>query len=118
MSNMPLPLLLVAVLCQSIFVASSLIARWHFGSRPLNKAAFFSIWFVAWEVLRWIATALQLKIISEIPIGTAIGILSGMTMILYPVLSWLLLKEKPNRSSFIAIVLVICAFLVLTVPIS
>jgi multidrug transporter EmrE-like cation transporter len=114
---MPLPLLLLAVLGQSIFVASSLISRWHFGSRPLGRAAFLSIWFLLIEILRWIGTVMQLKIISAVPIGTAIGILSGITMLMYPLLSWLMLREKPNRRSLAAIVLVICALLVLTWPI-
>ena len=104
---------LVIVATQLLFTAGDLIARANMRHSPFSLSTFLSWWFVLYFAIRQIAMFGQLYVFSVLQIGKTMAFFSATSIVAVNVLGVLLLGEILSVQTYLAVGLVVLAFIVL-----
>jgi uncharacterized membrane protein len=104
---------LVIVATQLLFTAGDLIARANMRHSPFSVSTFLSGWFVLYFTIRQVAMFGQLYIFSVLQIGRSMALFSATSLVVVNILGVLLLGEVLSLQTYLAIGLVVLAFIVL-----
>jgi hypothetical protein len=105
---------LVIVGTQLLFTTGDLIARHNMRSSPFVLATFLSWWFVIYFAVRQVAMFGQLYVLSIVQVGKTMALFSATSLVLVNVLGVLLLGEVLSLKAYVAVAMVILAFVVLS----
>ncbi len=107
--------LLIIVATQLLFTTGDLIARANMRHSPFSPSTFLSWWFLLYFLIRQVAMFGQLYVFSALQIGKTMALFSAMSIVLVNVLGFLFLGEILSLQAYLAIGLVVLAFVVLSV---
>ncbi len=105
--------ILAIVATQLLFTMGDLLARANMRHSPFALSTFLSWWFVLYFAIRQIAMFGQLYVFSLLQIGKTMALFSATSLIVVNVLGVLLLGEVLSAQTYLAIGLVVLAFIVL-----
>jgi multidrug transporter EmrE-like cation transporter len=105
---------LVVVATQLLFTTGDLIARANMRRSPFALATFLSWWFLAYFLIRQVAMFGQLYVLSTVQVGRTMALFSAPSLVVVNVLGILLLGEVLSTQAYLAIVLVVFAFILLS----
>lgn len=74
-------------------------------------ANFLTVWFLAYSLVRTVATFGQLYVLANIPVGRSMALFGASSIALVNVLGVLLLGEVLSQGAYVGVALAICAFL-------
>jgi uncharacterized membrane protein len=106
---------LVIVGTQLLFTAGDLLARANMRHSPFALSTFFNWWFVIYFTIRQIAMFGQLYVFSVLQVGRSMALFSATSLIVVNILGVLLLGEILSVQTYLAIGLVVLAFIVLAI---
>jgi uncharacterized membrane protein len=99
---------------QLLFTTGDLIARANMRHSSFSVATFLSWWFVIYFAIRQVAMFGQLYVLSAVQIGKTMALFSATSILLVNALGVLLLGEILSTQAYLAIALVIFAFVLLS----
>jgi len=105
----------IVVGSQLLFTMGDLIARANMRHSSFSVATFLSWWFMIYFAVRQVAMFGQLYVFSTFQIGKTLALFSATSLVLANVLGVLLLGEILSVKAYVAIALVVLAFVVLSV---
>jgi multidrug transporter EmrE-like cation transporter len=105
---------LIIVGTQLLFTTGDLIARANMRHSPFSLATFVSWWFLIYFTVRQVAMFGQLYVLSAIQLGKTMALFSATSIVLVNVLGVLLLGEVLSTGAYLAIALVVFAFILLS----
>ena len=105
---------LIIVGTQLLFTTGDLIARHNMRHSPFTLATFISWWFVIYFAVRQIAMFGQLYVLSAFQLGKTMALFSATSIVLVNILGVLLLGEVLSTRAYLAIALVVFAFVLLS----
>ena len=106
--------IIILVGSQLLFTSSDLIARYYMTRLGFTASAFISLWFLAYLVIRTVATFGQLYVFSSIDLGKTMALFGAVSIILANALGLLVLKEVLSPTAYIGVTLAVIAFIVLS----
>ena len=107
--------LLVTVGTQLLFTTGDLIARANLRHGALTVSTFLSWWFLSYFLIRQATMLGQLYVFSALQLGKTMALFSATSIVLVNVLGFLLLGEVLSVRAYLAIGMVVLAFVVLSV---
>ena len=105
--------LLILVGSQVLFTTSDLLARHSLLKTGFTVSTFLTGWFLAYTLIRIVATFGQLYVFSQVEVGKAVAIFGAGSIILSNILALLVLKEVLSVNAYIGVGLAIIAFFIL-----
>ena len=105
---------LVIVVTQLLFTTGDLIARANMRHSPFALSTFVSWWFLVYFLIRQVAMFGQLYVLSAVQIGRTVAMFSATSIVVVNVLGILLLGEVLSTQAYLAIALVVFAFILLS----
>jgi multidrug transporter EmrE-like cation transporter len=105
---------LVIVATQLLFTTGDLIARANMRHSPFTLSTFLSWWFLVYFLIRQVAMFGQLYALSALQIGKTMALFSATSIVVVNVLGILLLGEVLSTQAYLAIALVVFAFILLS----
>jgi len=107
--------ILVIVATQLLFTTGDLIARANMRNSPFVLWTFLNWWFLAYFLIRQVAMFGQLYVLSAMQVGRTMALFSATSLVVVNVLGILLLGEVLSTQAYLAIALVVFAFILLSV---
>lgn len=107
--------LLIIVGTQLLFTTGDLIARANMRHGPFALSTFLSWWFLSYFLIRQIAMFGQLYVFSALQIGKTMALFSATSIILVNILGVLLLGEVLSVRAYLAVGMVVLAFIILSI---
>ena len=104
----------VIVATQLLFTAGDLIARANLRHHSFTLSTFLSGWFLLYFLIRQVAMFGQLYVLSAVQIGKTMALFSATSIVVVNVLGILLLGEVLSLHAYLAIALVVFAFVLLS----
>ncbi len=104
----------IIVATQLLFTTGDLLARANMRHSPFALSTFLSWWFVLYFGIRQIAMFGQLYVFSVLQVGKSMALFSATSLIVVNILGVLLLGEILSVQTYLAVGLVVLAFIVLT----
>jgi uncharacterized membrane protein len=99
---------------QLLFTTSDLTARAHMrGAGSFSAANFLSPWFLAYMLVRTVATFGQLYVFSQAQLGRTMALFGATSIVLSNVLGLLVLGETLSAPAYVGVALAALAFAVL-----
>lgn len=105
--------ILVLIGSQLLFTVSDLLGRLNMVKTGFTLDAFLSGWFLAYTLIRIVATFGQLYVLSQVEVGRTVAIFGAGSIVASNVLGWLVLKEVLTLNAYIGVTLAIIAFFIL-----
>ncbi len=105
---------LVIVATQLLFTTGDLIARANMRQSPFVLSTFLSGWFLLYFLIRQIAMFGQLYVFSALQIGKTMALFSATSIVLVNVLGIFLLGEILSIRAYLAVGMVVLAFIILS----
>jgi uncharacterized membrane protein len=105
---------LVIVGTQLLFTTGDLIARANMRHNAFSIATFLSWWFVIYFAIRQVAMFGQLYVFSMLQVGKTTALFSATSLVLVNIFGVLLLGEVLSPRAYVAIAMVVLAFIVLS----
>jgi uncharacterized membrane protein len=105
---------LIIVGTQLLFTTGDLIARANMRHSPFSIATFLSWWFLIYFSIRQVAMFGQLYVLSALQLGKTMALFSATSLVLVNILGVLLLGEVLSVKAYVAIAMVVLAFVVLS----
>ncbi len=93
------------------------MARHYMERSGFKAAAFLSIWFLIYMLIRTFATFGQLYVFSNVELGKTVALFGAVSIILANILGFLVLKEMLSPAAYIGVTLAVIAFIVLAINI-
>jgi uncharacterized membrane protein len=106
--------ILIVVGSQLLFTTGDLIARANMRHSPFSVATFLSWWFLIYFTVRQVAMFGQLYVFSTLQVGKTLALFSATSLVLANILGVLLLGEILSAKAYVAIAMVVVAFVVLS----
>jgi multidrug transporter EmrE-like cation transporter len=106
--------ILIIVGTQLLFTTGDLIARANMRHSPFTVATFLNWWFLIYFVIRQIAMFGQLYVFSALEVGKTMALFSATSIVLVNILGVLLLGEVLSTKAYLAVAMVVLAFVVLS----
>lgn len=103
----------VIVLSQLCFTAGDLLARSNLRAGGFEVRTFLGWWFVAYCLLRTVATFAQLYVFANVELGRTMALFGATSIVLSNLLAVLLLNESLSLGGYLGVALAVTAFLVL-----
>lgn len=100
---------------QAIYSLSDFMARWYMNRRGFGLAAFVSLWFLVYQLLRQVAMFGQLYVLAHAELGRTMALLGAASIVISNILGLLLLHEVLSPATYGGVALAICAFLVMAI---
>jgi len=107
--------LLIIVGTQLLFTTGDLIARANMRHGAFALSTFLSWWFLSYFLIRQVAMFGQLYVFSSLQIGKTMALFSATSLVLVNVLGFFLLGEVLSVRAYLAVGLVVLAFIVFSV---
>jgi len=98
---------------QLLFTTSDLLARTYMPKQGFALATFFSVWFLAYFLIRIIAMFGQLYVFTAIELGKTMALFGATSILLANLLGFLVLKEVLSPGAYIGVTLAVIAFIIL-----
>ena len=105
--------IVIVVATQLLFTIGDLIARANMRHSPFVLSTFLSGWFLLYFLIRQVAMFGQLYVFNTIQIGRTMALFSATSIILVNILGVLLLGEILSVRTYLAVGMVVLAFVVL-----
>ena len=105
---------LVIVMTQLLFTAGDLLARANMRHSSFTLSTFLKWWFLVYFLIRQVAMFGQLYALSAVQIGKTMALFSATSIVVVNVLGILLLGEVLSLQAYLAIALVVFAFVLLS----
>lgn len=102
---------IVVIVTQLLFSASDLLGRHYMSQQGFRFATFISWWFLAYQLIRFVATIGQLYVFTNLELGKTMTLFAASSLILINVAGYFLLGEVLTAKTYTAIVLVVLAFM-------
>ena len=100
---------------QLLFTASDLTARANMrGEGTFSAHNFISLWFLAYMLLRTVATFGQLYVFTQAQLGRTMALFGATSIVLSNLLGLLVLGESLSAPAYVGVSLAVVAFLVLS----
>ena len=109
--NLPI---LVLVASQVLYTASDFMGRVYMVRYGFCAAAFLSWWFAGYFGIRTVAMFGQLYVFSALQLGKTMALFGATSIVVVNVLGILLLGEVLSTQAYLAIALVVFAFILLS----
>jgi multidrug transporter EmrE-like cation transporter len=106
--------ILIVVATQLLFTTGDLLARANMRHSPFAFSTFLKWWFLAYFLIRQVAMFGQLYTLSALQIGKTMALFSATSIVVVNVLGILLLGEVLSTQAYLAIALVVFAFILLS----
>ncbi len=107
------PQLAIVIASQALFTVGDLLARKHL-RQGFTVTNFLSAWFIAYLLLRTVATFGQLYVLSAVDLGKTIALYSAAAIIIANVLGWLVLQEVLPPITYVGVGLAVLALVVMS----
>ena len=107
--------ILIVVATQLLFTTGDLIARANMRHSPFALSTFVSGWFLFYFAIRQVAMFGQLYVFCALQLGRTMAMFGATSIVVVNVLSVLLLGEVLSVQAYLAVGLVVLAFLLLVV---
>ena len=104
----------IIVATQLLFTTGDLIARANMRHNPFTVSTFLSWWFVLYFLIRQVAMFGQLYVFSALPLGKTMALFGATSIVVVNVLGVLVLGEILSIQAYLAIALVVFAFILLS----
>ena len=105
--------LVILVGTQCLFTVSDVMGRTYMTRYGFKLSTFISLWFLAYMLLRQLATFGQVYIFANIQLGKTMAMFGAVSIVLSNVIGLLDLGEKISLASYFGICLAILAFIVM-----
>ena len=105
--------LLIIIGSQLLFTLSDLMGRVNMKAGGFTVANFMTLWFAGYMLIRLVATVGQLYIFASIDLGKSMALFGAASIVLSNMLGFLVLKEVLSPTVYLAISLVVLAFMIL-----
>jgi multidrug transporter EmrE-like cation transporter len=105
---------LVIVATQLLFTAGDLLARANMRHSPFALSTFLNWWFLVYFVIRQVAMVGQLYVFSALQLGKTMALFGATSIVVVNVLGVLLLGEILSVQAYLAVGLVVFAFIMLS----
>lgn len=105
--------IVIVVATQLLFTIGDLIARANMRHSPFVLSTFLSGWFLLYFLIRQVAMFGQLYVFSTMQVGRTMALFSATSIILVNILGVLLLGEILSVRTYLAVGMVVLAFVVL-----
>lgn len=106
--------LLVVVATQLLFTIGDLIARANMRHSPFVASTFLNWWFLLYFLIRQVAMFGQLYVFSALQVGKSMALFGATSIVVVNLLGVLLLGEVLSVSAYLAVGLVVLAFVLLS----
>jgi multidrug transporter EmrE-like cation transporter len=103
--------ILVVVATQLLFTTGDLIARANMRHSPFALSTFLNWWFLTYFLIRQVAMFGQHYVLSALQVGRTMALFSATSLIVVNILGILLLGEVLSLQAYLAIALVVFAFI-------
>ncbi len=101
------------LITQACFTAGDLWARSVLAHQPFQWTTFLQPWFIGYLLLRTVATAGQLFVLSNMPAGKTMAFFGVTSILLVNIASWFFLREILQIREYVAIAVAALAFVLL-----
>ena len=105
---------LIIVVTQLLFTMGDLIPRANMRHSPFALSTFLRWWFAAYFLIRQVAMFGQLYVFSALQLGKTMALFGATSIVVVNVLGVLLLGEILSTQAYLAIALVVFAFVLLS----
>jgi hypothetical protein len=105
--------LFILVGTQCLFTLSDVMGRTYMARHGFRWSTFISLWFLAYTLVRQLATFGQVYIFANIQLGKTMAMFGAVSIVLSNVVGLLYLGEKISPVSYFGIFLAILAFIVM-----
>jgi hypothetical protein len=105
--------LLVVIVTQVIYSISDFMGRYYMSRHGFHPAAFFSWWFLWYQLIRQVAMIGQLYVFACMPLGKTMALLGASSIIISNALGFLFLKELLSPTAYAGVALATIAILML-----
>ena len=105
--------IVIIVATQLLFTTGDLIARANLRHSPFVLSTFLSGWFLLYFLIRQVAMFGQLYVFSSMQVGKTMALFSAASIILVNILGVLLLGEVLSVPTYLAVAMVVLAFVIL-----
>jgi multidrug transporter EmrE-like cation transporter len=106
--------ILIVVAMQLLFTTGDLLARANMRHSPFALSTFLKWWFLVCFLIRQVAMFGQLSALSALQVGKAMALFSATSILVVNVLGVLLLGEVLSAQAYLAVGLVVFAFILLS----
>lgn len=105
--------IIILVGSQLLFTSSDLMARYYMTKFGFTTAAFISVWFLVYMLIRTLATFGQLYVFTSVDLGKTMALFGAVSIVLANVLGFLVLKEVLSPTAYVGVTLAVIAFIIL-----
>jgi drug/metabolite transporter (DMT)-like permease len=105
--------LMILVGTQCLFTVSDVLGRTYMARDGLKLSTFLSFWFIAYLLVRQLATFGQLYIFANIQLGKTMALFGAASIILSNVVGFFYLGERISPMAYGGIFLAMLAFIVM-----
>ena len=105
--------LFILIGTQCLFTLSDVMGRTYMARYGFRLSTFISLWFLAYTLVRQLATFGQVYIFANIQLGKTMAMFGAVSIVLSNVVGLLYLGEKISPVSYFGIFLAILAFIVM-----
>ena len=104
---------LTVVFSQLLFTTSDIMARYYMPKHGFKLATFLSLWFLAYCLIRLVATVAQLYVLTSYDLSKTFTLFGAVSLIIANLAGVLLFKELISPAGYVAMLLAVTAFLLL-----
>ena len=105
--------IVVIVISQALYSVGDFLARANLRHSGFELRAFLSWWFLAYCLVRTVATFAQLYVFATVELGRTMALFGASSIVFANLLAVLLLGEVLSVSGYVGVSLAVTAFLVL-----
>ncbi len=98
---------------QCLFTLSDVMGRSYMARHGFKLSSFLSLWFVAYLIVRQIATFGQVYVFANISLGKTMAMFGAVSIVLSNLIGFFYLGESISPVSYAGICLAILAFIVM-----
>lgn len=99
---------------QFLYSISDFMGRAYMSRYGFRVAAFWSVWFLVYLVIRQVAMVGQLYLFAHVPLGKSMALLGAVSIVISNLLGWLFLGEVLSAPAYLGVLLAVTATLVMT----
>jgi uncharacterized membrane protein len=98
---------------QCLYTLSDVMGRAYMARDGFKLSTFLSLWFLAYMLIRQLATFGQVYVFANIQLGKTMAMFGATSIVLSNVIGLLYLGEKLSSVSYVGICLAILAFIIM-----
>jgi len=98
---------------QLLYSISDFMGRAYMSRHGFRPAAFWSLWFLVYLVIRQVAMVGQLYLFVHVPLGKSMALLGAVSIVISNALGWLFLGEVLSLYGYLGVFLAVTAILIM-----